>query len=39
MINMLGELFINPGDEFVFGDPSYEAFRDVAKGTATGTAP
>lgn len=30
MINMLGELFINPGDEFVFGDPSYEAFRDVA---------
>lgn len=30
MINMLGDLFINPGDEFVFGDPSYEAFRDVA---------
>lgn len=29
-VNMLGELFINPGDEFVFGDPSYEAFRDVA---------
>lgn len=30
IIDMLGEVFINPGDEFVFGDPSYEAFRDVA---------
>lgn len=30
LISMLGEIFINPGDEFVVGDPSYEAFRDVA---------
>lgn len=30
LIDMLGEIFINAGDEVVFGDPSYEAFRDVA---------
>lgn len=30
LINILGEVFINPGDEFIVGDPSYEAFRDVA---------
>lgn len=39
MINMLGELFINPGDEFVFGDPSYEAFRDVANDYGAITVP
>lgn len=39
MINMLGELFINPGDEFVFGDPSYEAFRDVANDYGAVTVP
>ena len=39
MINMLGELFINPGDEFVFGDPSYEAFRDVANDYGAVTIP
>ncbi len=30
LICMLGEIFINKGDEFIIGDPSYEAFRDVA---------
>jgi histidinol-phosphate aminotransferase len=30
IICMLGEIFINPGDEFIIGDPSYEGFRDVA---------
>lgn len=30
LIDMLGEIFINPGDEVILGDPSYEAFRDVA---------
>lgn len=30
IINILGEIFLNPGDEVVLGDPSYEAFRDVA---------
>ena len=30
MICMLGEIFLNPGDEMIVGDPSYEAFRDVA---------
>lgn len=39
MINMLGELFINPGDEFIFGDPSYEAFRDVANDYGAVTVP
>ena len=29
IINMLGEIFINYGDEVVLGDPSYEAFRDT----------
>lgn len=29
LICMLGEIFLNPGDEVIFGDPSYEAFRDV----------
>lgn len=29
IINILGEIFLNPGDEVVLGDPSYEAFRDV----------
>lgn len=29
MICMLGEIFLNEGDEVIFGDPSYEAFRDV----------
>lgn len=29
IINMLGEIFLNEGDEVVLGDPSYEAFRDV----------
>ena len=30
LICILGEIFLNSGDEFVIGDPSYEAFRDVA---------
>lgn len=30
MICMLGEIFLNEGDEVILGDPSYEAFRDVA---------
>lgn len=29
LINILGEIFLNPGDEVVLGDPSYEAFRDT----------
>lgn len=29
VINMLGEIFLNYGDEVVLGDPSYEAFRDT----------
>lgn len=29
IISMLGEIFLNPGDEVVLGDPSYEAFRDT----------
>lgn len=29
LINILGEVFLNPGDEVVLGDPSYEAFRDT----------
>jgi len=29
LINILGEVFLNPGDEVVLGDPSYEAFRDI----------
>lgn len=29
IISMLGEIFLNEGDEVVLGDPSYEAFRDV----------
>lgn len=29
LICMLGEIFLNQGDEVVLGDPSYEAFRDV----------
>ncbi len=30
LINILGEVFLNPGEEVVLGDPSYEAFRDTA---------
>lgn len=30
LINIIGEIFLNEGDEFIVGDPSYEAFRDVA---------
>ncbi len=30
LICMLGEIFLNEGDEVVLGDPSYEAFRDVS---------
>lgn len=30
LIDMLGEIFLNPGDEVIFGDPTFEAFRDVA---------
>lgn len=30
LIDMLGEIFINEGDEVLFGDPTFEAFRDVA---------
>ena len=29
LIHILGEIFLNPGDEVVLGDPSYEAFRDT----------
>lgn len=29
LINILGEIFLNAGDEVVLGDPSYEAFRDT----------
>ncbi len=29
IINILGEVFLNPGEEVVLGDPSYEAFRDT----------
>ncbi|MDY2839329.1 MAG: histidinol-phosphate transaminase [Treponema sp.] len=29
LINILGEIFLNTGDEVVLGDPSYEAFRDT----------
>lgn len=29
IINILGEVFLNPGDEVILGDPSYEAFRDT----------
>lgn len=29
IIDMLGEIFINEGDEVILGDISYEAFRDV----------
>ncbi len=30
LINTIGEIFINPGDEYIVADPSYEAFRDNA---------
>ncbi|MBQ0051904.1 MAG: histidinol-phosphate aminotransferase family protein [Treponema sp.] len=30
LISIIGEIFLNQGDEFIVGDPSYEAFRDVA---------
>lgn len=30
LINIIGEIFVNPGDEVVLGNPSYEAFRDTA---------
>lgn len=30
LINILGEVFLNPGEEVVLGNPSYEAFRDTA---------
>lgn len=30
LINTIGEIFINPGDEYIVGNPSYEAFRDNA---------
>lgn len=29
IIDMLGEVFLNYGDEVVYGDPSYEAFPDM----------
>lgn len=29
IINILGEVFLNIGDEVILGDPSYEAFRDT----------
>ncbi|MCQ2589077.1 MAG: histidinol-phosphate aminotransferase family protein [Treponema sp.] len=29
LINILGEVFLNIGDEVILGDPSYEAFRDT----------
>ena len=29
LINILGEVFLNSGDEVILGDPSYEAFRDT----------
>lgn len=29
LINILGEVFLNAGDEVLLGDPSYEAFRDT----------
>ncbi len=28
-IDMIGEVFLNEGDEVVYGDPSYEAFPDM----------
>lgn len=30
LIDVTGEIFINEGDEIILGDPSYEAFRDMA---------
>ena len=30
VIDMLGEIFINPGDEIVYCTPSYESFPDMA---------
>lgn len=30
LIDMIGAVFINPGDEVLFGDPTFEAFRDMA---------
>ena len=30
LINILGEVFLNPGEEVVLGNPSYKAFRDTA---------
>lgn len=30
LIDMIGAIFINPGDEVIFGYPTFEAFRDMA---------
>ncbi|MFA9464958.1 MAG: histidinol-phosphate transaminase [Velocimicrobium sp.] len=30
IIDMIGEVFLNPGDEVIFCDPTFEAFRDMA---------
>lgn len=39
LIDMLGEVFLNEGDEFIFGDPTFEAFRDVANDFGAVTVP